>query len=99
MSRMVAASVLAIGIFAVALLGQVQKSEPIPPDMMGTSGTVIGFVRDTACLLRPTGSNVLAISEPWEHLPPVEDSRADRCGLLPGQNALLSAAKRRGRLC
>lgn len=28
------------------------KSEPIPPDMMGKPATIVGYVRDIACLLR-----------------------------------------------
>src|SRR6266699_6895887 len=45
-------TVIVAGTVCVALLCHAQKSEPIPPDMMGTPGTVVGFVRDTACLLR-----------------------------------------------
>jgi hypothetical protein len=52
MSRMTAWSMMIVGAFAIALSGYAQKSEPIPPDMMGTPGTIVGFVRDTACLLR-----------------------------------------------
>src|SRR5437899_12789963 len=50
-SRMVGTMIVA-GTVGVALLSYAQKSEPIPPDMMGTPGTIVGFVRDTACLLR-----------------------------------------------
>src|ERR671936_1554184 len=39
------------GALAIALSGYAQKSEPIPSDMMGTPGTVIRFVRDTASLI------------------------------------------------
>jgi hypothetical protein len=49
-------------ILAIALLCDAQKSEPIPPDMMGTPGTVVGFVRDTACLLRNKNASVDAES-------------------------------------
>ncbi len=63
MLRMLAAPVLAVGIFAVALLSQAQKPEPIPQDMMGTPGTVVGFVRDTACLLRNKNASVAKDAE------------------------------------
>jgi hypothetical protein len=52
MSRMMIRSVLIAGVLEIALLCCAQESEPIPPDMMGTEGTIVGYVRDTACLLR-----------------------------------------------
>ena len=35
-----------------SLLCEAQKPEPIPADMIGTPGAIVGYVRDTACLLR-----------------------------------------------
>jgi len=52
MSRMMTQSMMIAGALAIALSGYAQTSEPIPSDMMGTPGTVVGFVRDAACLLR-----------------------------------------------
>jgi hypothetical protein len=58
MSRIMTQSMMiAVGL-AIALSGYAQKSEPIPSDMMGTPGTVVGFVRDTACLLRNKNATV-----------------------------------------
>jgi hypothetical protein len=42
---------IVVGIFCIALVCPAQKTEPIPPEMIGTSGTIVGFLRDTACLL------------------------------------------------
>src|SRR6266566_1554180 len=50
--------IMAIGILAVALVCSAQRPEPIPPDMMGTPDTIVGFVRDTACLLRNKNASV-----------------------------------------
>jgi hypothetical protein len=50
-------------ILAIALLCNAQKSEPIPPDMMGAPGTIVGFVRDTACLLRNKNASVAKDAE------------------------------------
>jgi hypothetical protein len=58
MSRMMTQSMMIAGALAIALSGYAQKSEPIPSDMMGTPGTVVGFVRDTACLLRNKNATV-----------------------------------------
>jgi len=56
-------AVIIAGMLAIALLCYAQKSEPIPPDMMGTSGTIVGFVRDTACLLRNKNASVAKDAE------------------------------------
>jgi len=58
MSRIMIHSTMILGALAIAFSGYAQKSEPIPPDMMGTSGTIDGFVRDTACLLRNKNATV-----------------------------------------
>ena len=58
MSRIMTQSTMIAGAPAIALSGSAQQSEPIPSDMMGTPGTVIGFVRDTACLLRNKNATV-----------------------------------------
>jgi hypothetical protein len=52
MSRMTAWSIMIVGALAIAWFGYAQKSEPIPPDMMGRPGTIVGFVRDNTRLLR-----------------------------------------------
>ena len=57
MSRMTH-SMMIVCALAIAVSGCAQKSEPIPPDMMGTPGTIVGFVRDTACLLRNKNASV-----------------------------------------
>jgi hypothetical protein len=61
-SRRVGTMIVA-GTVGVALLCHAQKSEPIPPDMMGTPGTIVGFVRDTACLLRNKSASVAKDAE------------------------------------
>jgi len=58
MSRIMTQSMMIAGALAIALSGYAQKSGPIPSDMMGTPGTVVGFVRDTACLLRNKNATV-----------------------------------------
>jgi hypothetical protein len=58
MSRIMTQSMMIAGALAIALSGYAQKSEPVPSDMMGTPGTVVGFVRDTACLLRNKNATV-----------------------------------------
>ena len=58
MSRMMTQSMMIAGALAIALSGYAQTSEPIPSDMMGTPGTVVGFVRDAACLLRNKNATV-----------------------------------------
>ena len=58
MSRMMTQSMMIDGALAIALSGYAQTSEPIPSDMMGTPGTVVGFVRDAACLLRNKNATV-----------------------------------------
>jgi hypothetical protein len=62
MSR-TARSLTIAGVLAIALLCYAQKPEPIPPDMMGTPGTIVGFVRDTACLLRNKNASVAKDAE------------------------------------
>ena len=57
MSRMTQ-SMMVVAALAIAISGCAQKSEPIPPDIMGTPGTIVGFVRDTACLLRNKNASV-----------------------------------------
>jgi len=52
-----------VGILGFALRCHAQKPEPIPPDMMGTPGTIVGFVRDTACLLRNKNASVAKDAE------------------------------------
>ena len=61
-SRRVGTMIVA-GTVGVALLCHAQKSEPIPPDMMGSPGTIVGFVRDTACLLRNKSASVAKDAE------------------------------------
>jgi len=55
------------GIAVILLAGIVstkaQKSEPLPAEMTGRPGTVIGFVRDTACLLRNKNASVATDAE------------------------------------
>jgi len=63
MSRMTIRSMMIVGMLAIALLCDAQKSEPIPPDMMGTPGPIVGFVRDTACLLRNKNASVAKDAE------------------------------------
>jgi hypothetical protein len=63
MLRMTTRSMMIAGMLVIALLCDAQKSEPIPPDMMGTSGTIVGFVRDTACLLRNKSASVAKDAE------------------------------------
>jgi hypothetical protein len=63
MSRIATRAVIIAGMLAIALLCYAQKSEPIPPDMMGTPGTIVGFVRDTACLLRNKDASVAKDAE------------------------------------
>ena len=58
MSRIMTQSMMIVGALAIALSGYAQKPEPIPSDMMGTPGTIVGFVRDTACLLRNKNATV-----------------------------------------
>jgi hypothetical protein len=58
MSRIMIHSMIIIGALEIVFSGYAQKSEPIPPDMMGTPGTIVGFVRDTACLLRNKNASV-----------------------------------------
>ena len=63
MLRMTTRSMMIAGMLVIALLCDAQKPEPIPPDMMGTSGTIVGFVRDTACLLRNKSASVAKDAE------------------------------------
>jgi len=63
MSRMMTQSMMVADALAIALSGYAQKSEPIPSDMMGTPGTVVPFVRDTACLLRNKNATVAKDAE------------------------------------
>jgi hypothetical protein len=63
MSRMMIRSVLIAGVLEIALLCCAQESEPIPPDMMGTEGAIVGYVRDTACLLRNKNASVAKDAE------------------------------------
>ena len=58
MSQIIMRSMMIVGALAIAFSGYAQESEPIPPDMMGTPGTIVGFVRDTACLLRNKDASV-----------------------------------------
>jgi hypothetical protein len=58
MLRMTTRSMTIIGALAIALSCYAQKPEPIPSDMVGTPGTIVGFVRDTACLLRNKNATV-----------------------------------------
>ena len=58
MSRITVGAMTVVGALAIALSGYAQKPEPIPSDMMGTPGTIVGFVRDTACLLRNKNATV-----------------------------------------
>jgi len=51
-------SLIFAGMFCVAVSSGAQKPEPIPQDMMGTPGTVVGYVRDTACLFRNKNATV-----------------------------------------
>jgi hypothetical protein len=63
MSRMAIRSVIITRMLAIPLLCYPQKPEPIPPDMMGTPGIIVGFVRDTACLLRNKNASVAKDAE------------------------------------
>jgi hypothetical protein len=63
MSRIMIHSTMILGALAIAFSGYAQKSEAIPPDMMGTPGTIVGFVRDTACLLRNKNATVATDEE------------------------------------
>jgi hypothetical protein len=63
MSQMAIGSVIIAGMLVIPLLCYAQKPEPIPPDMMGTPGTIVGFVRDTACLLRNKNASVAKDAE------------------------------------
>ena len=63
MSRMALSTMIVTGTFSVALLWHAQRPEPIPPDMMGTPGTIVGFVRDSACLLRNKNASVAKDAE------------------------------------
>ena len=58
MSRIMIQSMMIVGALAIAFSGYAQQSEPIPPDMMGRPGTIVGFARDTACLLRNKNASV-----------------------------------------
>jgi hypothetical protein len=58
MSRITVGAMTVVGALAIALSGYAQKPEPIPSDMMGTPGSIVGFVRDTACLLRNKNATV-----------------------------------------
>ena len=58
MSRITMGAMTVVGALAIGFFGYAQKSEPIPPEMMGTRGTIVGFVRDTACLLRNKDATV-----------------------------------------
>ena len=58
MSRITTWWMMIVAVLAIALPGYAQKPEPIPSDMMGTPGTIVGFVRDTACLLRNKNASV-----------------------------------------
>ena len=58
MSRTTIGAMTVVGAVAITLFGYAQKTEPIPSDMMGTPGTIVGFVRDTACLLRNKNATV-----------------------------------------
>ena len=58
MSRITVGAMTVVGALAIALSGDAQKPEPIPSDMMGTPGSIVGFVRDTACLLRNKNATV-----------------------------------------
>ena len=50
-------------VFMTALSSNPQKPEPIPADMMGTPGTVVGYVRDTACLFRNKNASIAKDAE------------------------------------
>jgi hypothetical protein len=63
MARKATRSVIIAAMLAIDLLCYAQKPEPIPPDMMGTPGTIVGFVRDTACLLRNKNASVAKDAE------------------------------------
>ena len=58
MSRIMIRPMTIVCALAIAFSVYAQKSEPIPADMMGTPGTIVGFVRDTACLLRNKNASV-----------------------------------------
>jgi len=57
MSRTTIGAMTVVGALAITLFGYAQKPEPTS-DMMGTHGTIVGFVRDTACLLRNKNATV-----------------------------------------
>ena len=63
MVRLLVGSIAAIGFLGFSLMSQTKKPEPIPQDMMGTQGMVVGFVRDTACLLRNKNASVIKDAE------------------------------------
>lgn len=63
MSRMATWGIMAVASLAIALPGYAQKPEPIPSDMMGTPGTIVGFLRDTACLLRNKNASIAKDAE------------------------------------
>ena len=58
MSRTTIGAMTVVGAVAITLFGYAQKPEPIPSDMMGMPGTIVGFVRDTACLWRNKNATV-----------------------------------------
>jgi len=58
MSRTTIGAMTVVGAVAITLFGYAQKPEPIPSDLMGTPGTIVGFVRDTACLWRNKNATV-----------------------------------------
>jgi hypothetical protein len=63
MLRIMIQSMMIVGALTTAFSGYAQKSEPIPADMMGTPATIVGFVRDTACLLRNKNASVVKDEE------------------------------------
>ena len=58
MSRITKWSILIVVTLAIASPSDAQKPGPIPSNMTGRPGTVIRFVRDTACLLRNKNTTV-----------------------------------------
>lgn len=63
MPRPVVRAVIIAAMLAIALRFYGQQAERIPPDMMGTPGTIVGFVRDAACLLRNKNASVATDAE------------------------------------
>src|SRR6266550_9208342 len=63
MSRLALITMIVAGTSGIALLCHAQKLEQIPKDMVGTPGTVVGFVRDAACLLRNKNASVAKDAE------------------------------------